>query len=136
MEERVITLLLGIKGDVGALRGEVGELRGTLQSRPCLLHQEEIRDLRGKAADVDGRVDLLHQKDLPEIRQALALQAWWSTRRGKLMASLVGLLLAIVTGVTTALVVRGLEAEPVKEKAAVEAVMPRHAGLVVQAPKE
>lgn len=112
VDEKVINLLMGIKDDVGALRGEVGELRGTLQARPCITHQQEIRDLHARVDGVDARVDEIKQKDLPEFRTALSALDWWSKARNKVLAALIMTLLGIAGAVVGDLLKEALQKAP------------------------
>ncbi len=88
MEEKALTILIGIKDDVGKLRGEVGELRGVLTSRPCMLHQKELKDLHERIDGVDERVSKIKEKDLPAIRQSVSELSWWQKGRNKVIAAI------------------------------------------------
>ncbi len=84
MNDKAIELLLEIKGDLGRVEGK-------LDSRPCLLHQQELRDLNTKIEAVDTKVDGLGKR--------VDSLDWWSRGRNKLIAAIAVALLGLASAV-------------------------------------
>lgn len=112
MDDKGLAILLGIKDDVGEIRGTVGRLEGQMASLPCGLHSSAIRNLETKIDAVDARVAEIREKDLPEIRQRLAVLDWWRSNRNKLIAAILVALLGVAGAVAGDLAKDALKSTP------------------------
>ena len=94
LESSVLTILMDLKAAVGRVEGK-------LDSRPCMQHQQDIRDLSARIDKTDSRVDVVEKQQVMSI--------WWATKSGKILAAFIGLLLAVTTGTVTALVLSSVQ---------------------------
>ena len=120
-ERWVAETLLQLTRDVGSVKSDVGEIKGTVQSLPCPTHSETMHSLRTEIARVDSKVDTrvaavelkvdgvdqkivaIHTKDLPAIRESLAVIGWFNSSRRKVLGvvfvAAIGLLGSVLGGI-------------------------------------
>jgi hypothetical protein len=77
---------------LGEIRESVGRIEGAMTRLPCPGHSSDIAALRADVEEIRG-------KDLPEIRQRLAILDWWKSGRNRIIAALLVAILGVIGAV-------------------------------------
>lgn len=72
---------------LGEIRESVGRIEGAMTRLPCPGHSSDIAALRADVEEIRG-------KELPDIRQRLAVLDWWRSGRNRIIAAILVMLLA------------------------------------------
>lgn len=77
---------------LGEIRESVGRIEGAMTRLPCPGHSSDIAALRADVEEIRG-------KELPDIRQRLAVLDWWRSGRNRIIAAILVMLLGVVGAV-------------------------------------
>ena len=99
MEDRALEILLKVKDDVADTREAIGRVEGQMSRLPCSVHASEIVSLQQEVSDI-------RTKDLPELRQDVAILAWFRKGRNKIAAAVLMALLGLAGSVGGAILIK------------------------------